>query len=158
MIAEFFVPVNAQEQQKTKVANPDQETPAVCRNHLHLLIMVTLLLKSTCRPHSPYHQSCLQRCVVPVRTQSFYTLLDSEARSLTPDAGPPPTAEPIFIALGPKLLHYITFYFRINIPDHIITFLHHRIGFELFPRLCNLFCCFNVYHVDIGLHYILAFE
>ena len=57
-----------------------------------------------------------------------------------------------------KLLHYITLLFRINFPDCVIFFLHYRIGFELFPRSCNFWCCFEVYHVDIGLHYIKLFS
>ena len=36
--------------------------------------------------------------------------------------------------------------------------LHHRLGFESFPRLCNSLRCCKSYHVDIGLHYILVIE
>ena len=39
-------------------------------------------------------------------------------------------------------------------PDYVICFLHFRIGFELFPQLCNLLHCYKAYHVGIGLHYI----
>ena len=36
--------------------------------------------------------------------------------------------------------------------------LHYRIGFELFPRLCNLLCGHKAYHVGIGLHYRVVFK
>ena len=43
-------------------------------------------------------------------------------------------------------------------PQLRFDFLHHRAGFELFPRLCNFLRCCTVYHVDIRLHYITVFK
>ena len=68
------------------------------------------------------------------------------------------TVRPSHLPLGPKLLHYITLLFRINFPRLCNNSLHCRIGFELFPRLCNLLCCYKAYHVGIGLHYIIVFK
>ena len=79
-------------------------------------------------------------------------------RSLEPQGNPPPqifqtgqnyTVGTKIIALGAKLLHYITLLFRINFPKYVVHFF--RIGFELFPRLCNLLRCYEAYHVGIGL-------
>ena len=62
------------------------------------------------------------------------------------------------LPLGPKLLHYITLLFRIHFPDYVIIFYITELVLKLFPRLYNFCCCFKVYHVDIGLHYIIVFE
>ena len=63
------------------------------------------------------------------------------------------------LPLGPKSLHYITLLFRINFPDYVIIFCTlQKIGFELFPLLCNLLRCYRAYHGGIGLHYIIVFE
>ena len=58
------------------------------------------------------------------------------------------------ITIGAKIITLHNFIFQINSSNYVICFLHRRIGFELFPRLCNFLCCCKAYHVDMRLYLI----
>ena len=57
----------------------------------------------------------------------------------------------------PKLLPYITWLLRINLPNYVI-FFNDRSGFEEFPWLGNVLRCCKGYHVDIRLHNTIVVE
>ena len=60
--------------------------------------------------------------------------------------------------IGAKMITSHNFIVLNYFPRLCNDFLHYRIGFELFLRLCNLSRCYKAYHVGSGLHYIMVFE
>ena len=62
------------------------------------------------------------------------------------------------LPLGPKLLHYITLLFRINFLDYVILFYITELVSKYFLGYVISCVVFKVNHMDIGLHYIIAFE
>ena len=56
-------------------------------------------------------------------------------------------------SLGPT--YYITQLYCIELISRLCI-IFYRIGFELFILSCNFLRCCKVYHVDVGLHYIIV--